>query len=464
MNKISNIRQLFVKQNGHHDCGAACLSMILNYAGRGYEIPVFLHDYAHITNWTLYDLKYCAIRLGMESKCVEMDFEFLSSHNRPLILHMMNEDGQHHYCVCFGSRRKKGNLEYLIADPSSHVSYWEKAVLNEFWVSKAAIYFQDLPAAPIETASLNYLSLINWNLVPAGLWFSIPLINVAAIVCGIAMTWTLQRGFNEPFAGKSSSYLIALPILLFIIGSFKGVFNSLRHAVLISINFRISKDFVFRLIDDVFRAVKPGVTVKTPERLALNIRDSRKIQNGISTFLAIILTDGSFLLLSTILLAFFFPFAGLMALLYILTLTILAIRSYPGIAYEQALSREMFGRAENKTLKDFNNDSLTDSEQLDEAVASNKAFHTRYLKTEKGIAMQALKLNLAMEFWGNCVVTTVFIFGLLKLEKTMDYPTFTISVVFVFLITSLFPRLVSAYFVVADAIDTVRQYKLNYPC
>jgi ABC-type bacteriocin/lantibiotic exporter with double-glycine peptidase domain len=461
---IYTIRKIFVRQLSNHDCGVACLSMLLNYAGRANEILPFKNSLLiSDAGLSLYDMQKHASNLGFSCRCVEMSIDFLKTVKTPVILHMINNHHEHHYQVCFGARIKKGKVDFLMADPSRQVYYMDESSMENFWKSKAALYFDKISVVPSRNQRLSWRSVTCWNLIPAGLWCSVPIINIAALLCGVAVTWVLQKGISDSFVSKSGTFLVALPILLLIITMFKSLLNFLRQAVLLKINLKISRELTFKYID---AAIRQTAMVTHPDRkasLKRGLADNRKIQTGLATFLSGILTEGSFLLTALLLLWYFLPLAGLLVTVHIVVSFVLMLNQYPETAFYQASFHDLAGKAEEKTLETFESKQESCGTTTDKQIQEQMDFHGSYMATEKNIALDAMKFNLLLESIGNLTLITVFILGLLKLEKTIDYATFMMTVILTFLITSILPRLYSLIFIVSDGIASAKQQAINFP-
>jgi len=85
MNKLIHIRTTFVRQQNQNDCGIACLSMILNYAGRKTDVPrarnnILIPD---SNGLSLLELRDIARKLNLNSRCVEMEADFLRKFQHP---------------------------------------------------------------------------------------------------------------------------------------------------------------------------------------------------------------------------------------------------------------------------------------------------------------------------------------------------------------------------------------------
>lgn len=464
MFKISTIRKTFVKQLSTADCGPACLSMILNYSGRGAEIAAFRNRIT-VTDigMSLFEMRSEAQSLGFACRCVEMSLEYLRTLNKPVILHVLNQYNEYHYEVCFGSRTRNGKVEFLLADPARQLFYCDERQLDEMWESKAALYFDDLSDQPFDNLTIKWIWRSCRSLVPPALWCSIPLINIGAMFCGVTITWTLQQGLKDSLADKSLSYLIALPLLLLIISMFKSLLAFVRQVILLMINTRISREFTFRFVENIISQHGPEIVDPGLISLKHGLSDTHKIQAGLATFVSCALTEGSFLLSALLLLGYFFPFACLIVVFYILISVIVILKSYPIAAYLYAERRDTLANAEQKILSELPLLKRLNDKETSEKINEHQNLHAGYINSERKIGMEAVKENLLLECIGNLTVMIVFTLGLLRLEKNINYTTFMVSVVLSFLITSILPRLSASYFIIAEALDSARQHRINYP-
>ncbi|MGP2550136.1 cysteine peptidase family C39 domain-containing protein [Mucilaginibacter rubeus] len=464
MFKISTVRKAFVRQLSTFDCGPACLSMILNYAGRGSEIAAFRNRVV-VSDFgmSLFEMANQAKFLGFECRCVEMSLNYLKNLRKPIILHVLNQHKEYHYLVCFGSRTKKGKVEFLLSDPARQVFYCDENQLDAMWESKAALYFDNLPHQPANNFKLKWIWKSFRNLVPTALWCSIPLINIGALFCGIAITWTLQQGLKDSPMNKSMSYLIALPILLLIISMFKSLLGFVRQLILLKINTRISLEFTSRFIENILGQPGCGIIDSNFTNLKQGLNDTHKIQTGLATFVSCMFTEGSFLFSALVLLAYFFPLGCFFVVLYILVSVFLIIKDYPKASYLYAERHDAFANARQKIIAEIPLLNKSDSATKSEKIIAHQNLHECYIYSESKIGMVTVRQNLLLECIGNCMVIAVFTIGLLRLEKSMDYTTFMISVVLAYLVNSILPRLSASYFIVAEAVDSALQHSINFP-
>ncbi|AYL95308.1 cysteine peptidase family C39 domain-containing protein [Mucilaginibacter celer] len=463
MFKISTVRKAFVRQLSTFDCGAACLSMILNYTGRGPEIAAFRSGIrVKEFGMSLFDMANQAQTLGFPCRSVEMSIDYLKTIHKPVILHVLNQYQEYHYLVCFGSRIRKGKVEFLLADPAKQVFYCKENQLDDMWESKAALYFDELPERSVNSLKLKWIWMSFRRLIPPALWCSIPLINVGAMLCGIAITWTLQRGLTNSLADKSLSYLIALPVLLLIISMFKSLMGFVRQVILLTINKRISVEFTARFVENILTKGRGGIGDPEFANLKHGLNDTHKIQAGLTTFISCALTEGSFLFSSIVLLTYFFPLACFIIVLYILISVFFIMKDYPEASYLSAERHSALANAEQKIRTELPFFNGLNAQETSKKINVHRSLHENYIDSERKIGMALVKQSLLLECIGNLAVIIVFTLGLLRLEKSMDYTTFMVSVVLSFLITSMFPRLSASYFIVAEALDSARQQSINY--
>jgi ATP-binding cassette, subfamily C, bacteriocin exporter len=342
MNKLHHIRKNFVRQISENDCGAACLSMVLNYIGKGPEIASLRGQINVLNELSLLEIRKLAEQFDISCQCVEMQIEFLRNISTPCIIHTQNESGQGHYQVCYGAMKKYGKYKFLMADPAKQVYLLPENELRNIWVSKAAVYFNYLEEV-FNTKSPNpWFSLLSINYFPKGLFISIPFINLCSVSLGIAISWVLQKGINDSLADKKNSLLIGIIFLLLIITISRSLFSFIKQRILIILNNSVNEQLVRRLI---LKLVGSNFIGKNAGLIAIkhNLSEIQKIQNALSVFVATLLSDGSLILLLVSASCYTLALSGLINIIYLIVVSTLTIMSLPKFSFDYAHLNQLSG-------------------------------------------------------------------------------------------------------------------------
>jgi len=128
-NNLQHIKSTFTRQVSPNHCGLACLCTIVKYYG-GETTQEKLQK--ELKGPSLYSLLELAQSIGFEAKGFKADTENLKELKDPVILHVMNEQGQGHYIVNFGFY----NECFLLSDPSWGLIEYRDFELEAIWESK----------------------------------------------------------------------------------------------------------------------------------------------------------------------------------------------------------------------------------------------------------------------------------------------------------------------------------------
>jgi len=465
MNKLIHIRKTFVRQLNQNDCGVACLCMILNYAGLGANIPS-LHQSTTIPDdgLSLLELRNLAGTFNLTSRCVEMELSFLREIQLPCILHMVNANGDNHFQVCYGARKKGGRYEYLMADPARQVYYLNETQLIQEWSSKAALYFEDLvPAIDRRFKSFLYpiLSVVSF---PKGLWITIPLLNICAVIFGIAITWVLQRGINYSLADKKDSMVIAVTFLLFVITLFKALFSYVRQRILIALNFSLNAQLVFRFVNGIIYKSKPKNGLNSRGYVKRKMGEIQKIQNAVLISMATVASDGSLVLLLLSLVFYLLPPAGYINMGYLIIVCAFNTKNIAAVSFDYANLNELSGRSEDLLNKEMVLDGYASDEQASEQRRIlHYNTHDRYLKFARSIAVKINNRNLLYECIGAVNIISVFTLGIIQLQRQqMEYNSFMIIVILSYFITTLLPKICNSLFIIAEGCEAHLQFTIGH--
>jgi ABC-type bacteriocin/lantibiotic exporter with double-glycine peptidase domain len=462
MKHLRRIQKTFVRQLGSHDCGTACVCMILKYSGQETE-AASLRATNTYRDLSLLDLRTIGDQFGLQCKCVQMDVSFLSTNLKPCILHLSDEKSGNHFQVCYGKDDRPGAARYLMGDPARGIYFLPEEQLKVIWLSRAALYFEHVPISPQKQNSSSWHLLLSGRLIPTGLLFSIPLLSIFTAILGAAWSWTLQRGMYSSIAEKEDHLIEGMVTLLFVVTFAKNLFAYVRQQLMIRLNSLVNKHLTHNFMRYIiWQNHFPGNS-NDPTYFKNGMSGMIKMQQAVSAFLATILSEGSILLI--VLAALFYQslMIGLINTLYLLITALYSYLTFPTLLFDHAHLNELSGSTERFILQDLTG-IYADRPEIDLNAAFNfhAGNHSRYLEYAEKVSFGMSRNNLVLEIMGTCIVISVFIYGIVKMrDMDLSYSAFMILVILSYFITTLMPKICSALFVVTEGIEASRNYKTS---
>jgi ABC-type bacteriocin/lantibiotic exporter with double-glycine peptidase domain len=456
MKNLYAIYNTFVSQTGPNDCGIACLSMLLNYEGRYNDADKLISDYSASENGlSLLELRNIAGELRLSSRCVTMDLSSMREAKTPSILHTVNYTGANHFVVCFGGEKKNGCYRYLIADPATQMHFVSEKELVEIWPGSAALYLDAIQFNPHAIPDHPWFILFKIKAFRKALLISIPFLNICSTVLGIALSWMLQRGISDSLADKKNSIVIAVVLLLLFMMLFKSLLSYVRQHILITLNGAVRDHFTRAFIRKILSAeFMPGINEHTIKK---GFADIQKIQNALSAFIVVMMSEGCIICLIAAALWYLDPVAGFINTIYLVLVTFLALKTSPEFAYQQAELSELSASGENALLSTTL--TLRDIQQRPHILQTHLQNQMRYLGRAKALAGNIGRLNLWYEWMGTINVITVFIFCLYHIRRqAISYNTLMAEVILSYFITALMPKVCNVFSVISEGSRLTRRY------
>ena len=139
MNKqqLKHTRKTFFLQHDYSDCGVACLLSLTRYYGGDSNIEQLRNiSGTSKTGTTLLGLLHAAQKTGFDAAGCQADWEALTTHPEPLILHVHINDYLQHYVVCYGQIRQGTQNMFVIGDPGKGIRLMSAEELQNIWKSK----------------------------------------------------------------------------------------------------------------------------------------------------------------------------------------------------------------------------------------------------------------------------------------------------------------------------------------
>jgi len=455
MKSLRHYLKYFMSQSGPNDCGPACIAMILNFCGRQEDAVRLINNYsAGQAGLSLLQMKSLAGEFGLQSRCVEMESDFLRSNKTACILHLQTASGNH-FAVCFGARKTKAGYKYIIADPATGVRSINGQELSDCWIENAALYFDDLKESASGILSFHWFELMGIPAFRKTLLITVPFLNISSALLGIGITWMLQKGLNDSFLDERTTIVIALMVLLFILTTFKSVVAYIRQTVLIVLNSEISQHLYTSLIG---RVIYSSDHVFGSDRVKKALGDLQKIQSAVNLFISVIMADGSIVLLVTAGLWFYEPVTGAFNSAYLMIMFYIAANRIPEETSNNLRMQELSGICEKGLAGDglLSGPIITSEKRLALHIDNYNRFHRFTKSSAKKIGHKILWF----EFAGTLNVILIFIFCLYRNRSLkLSYPALMTEVLLSYLITILVPKICSAFPVISEGALLVRRYR-----
>ena len=115
------------------DCGPTCLRMIAKYYGKSYSLQTLrTRSFIARNGVSMLGISDAAESIGFRTMGVRVSLEQLVKDvPLPCILHW----NQHHFVVCYGIKKRKGQYCFQIADPASQLITYSEQELKRCWLA-----------------------------------------------------------------------------------------------------------------------------------------------------------------------------------------------------------------------------------------------------------------------------------------------------------------------------------------
>ena len=431
--------------------------MILNYSGNVLGGKKLTADYQLSDNGiSLLDLRTLAFQSGLKSRCVRMDMLTLRELDAPCILHILNEHHEEHYLVVFSSKRINSETCFIVGDPARQITTVSETWLNEHWPSRSALYFENLPVSSQIGCLKPIRTLMAVSSLKKTLLFSISVLNIFSTLLGIALSWVLQRGINDPLADKGTRIVLSVILMLSLVTLFKSIITLVRNKILIIVNTEVSRQFNEHFIRKILRE---SLTGKFSEmRIRKGFKDIQKIQNAMAAFVTSIMSEGTIVACVLAGLWYYEPVCGLINAIYLLLMSAIAFKNTPGLLYGTSRLSELSGHLERSLIKASIQTIRKDNKKEDFNSLLNE--YDNLEAATKETANVTGKINFFYEVLGTISVIAVFAFATIKVRSmTIAYSGLMVMVILTYYITALTPRICNAVSVITEGGYLIRRYQ-----
>ncbi|GAB3575248.1 peptidase domain-containing ABC transporter [Spirosoma luteolum] len=279
------IDRTLVRQQGHADCGVACLASVLAYYG-GYSRLERLRELSGTDQQgtTLLGLCQAASQLGFDAEGLEADsVENLKTDvSGPVILHVLIENRLQHYVICYNWDAR--NQRFIIGDPARGIVQFTADELTAIWPSRVLLALT--PNALLQQQSDQKRAKQRWLL--GLIRDDAPLLAIATglgiITAGLGLSTAIfsQKLIDEILPEHDTKRLtLGLVLLAFLLVA-RAVVGYLRGFLLN----RQSRDFNNRIISQFYGALlylpKSFFDSRKTGELVARLNDTGRIQRTIN--------------------------------------------------------------------------------------------------------------------------------------------------------------------------------------
>ncbi|MFH6943717.1 peptidase domain-containing ABC transporter [Flavobacterium sp. FlaQc-50] len=314
-----HIKKTHTLQLDQSDCGVACLLSVIKLYG-GLQSIDKLRELSGTNKQgtTLLGLYQGANQLGFDAEGCQADVQALIDHKEPVILHVLMEEKQQHYVVCYQYDIQKG---FLIGDPGRGIYYLSVAALDKIWVSKSCLTLKPnenfIKEAQLKNARQKWFV----NLLESDYKALFISVILGVFVAGLGMVMSLfsQKLIDNILPSHNINKLISAIVLLTILLLARVGLSVLREFFLL----QQSKDFNNRINNQFYSSLlslpKSFFDTRKIGELVARLNDAQRVQRVIKMLASSLVIDVLVVLIS---LVFLFGYSWELGLISLLILPI----------------------------------------------------------------------------------------------------------------------------------------------
>lgn len=301
-------------QNGISECGIACLESIFKFYGFRPNSNV-LKSLSGTTGsgTTLLGLFEASNNLGLKAEGYEANISELRKQSNPSILHVIINENQLHYIVCYGYNQGY----FIIGDPGRGVLRYLPEDLERIWQTKRILVFSngiDVEKFEKINGSQQEKGRSSRKIILEGYrsLFAAFLMGLLISLLSLSLAYFTRFLIDDLFADSHESNKIIVGILLlFSTLILKNVISYFREITFLKHNKRLCEKlngyFFNKILNLPFSYHK---TMRTGD-LVTRLNDIFRIQNAINLFFNSLVIDILILLAIIVFIAYFFPLLSL---------------------------------------------------------------------------------------------------------------------------------------------------------
>lgn len=284
-----NMKLPIVKQEGIKDCGAACLSMIIQYY-KGYAPLEYLRELTKTTKsgTTAYHLIEGANDIGFEAKgfkasLCDMEKECIF----PCIAHVTLNGTYNHFVVIYEINYKKKILK--IGDPAKGLKVVSFKEFDKIF-NNIIIVLYPIKNMPLEQKGKSFFSF-SFDIIKKykSMFIQIFILSLFITTFSIITGFYFKHIYESTTSSKS--LIILIFILYLIIHCFKIITDYLRNKLLIIVNQKISLSLTIDTFKNVLSLPYRYFKSRTTGEVISRINDLNTIRDVISKISVTVFVD-----------------------------------------------------------------------------------------------------------------------------------------------------------------------------
>jgi ABC-type bacteriocin/lantibiotic exporter with double-glycine peptidase domain len=307
-------KKAFVPQLEQSDCGVACLAGLVKYYGGEAKLDRLRELSGTGTQGTtMLGLCECARETGFEADAYQADIPALKENKKPCILHVIIDERQHHYVICYGFTGDR----FIISDPAKGVALFTAEELSAIWKSKALLllspgsgFVLSADEKKEKTSWLRKLIETDLNILGVALF-----LGIAIAVLGLATAVFSQKLIDDILPNSKQVKLTVGLSLLFFLLTVRSLLLYIRQYFLL----QQSRDFNNRIItlfyNSLLRLPKSFFDTRKTGELIARMNDTGRIQSTLSYLAANLMIDVLLVVVSSVFLLGYSWQLGLVGLL-----------------------------------------------------------------------------------------------------------------------------------------------------
>ena len=278
-----------VKQEGIKDCGAACLSMIIQYY-KGYASLEYLRELTKTTKngTTAYHLIGAANEIGFESKGFKASLDDMKKDCIfPCIAHITLNNTYNHFVVIYEINYKKKILK--IGDPAKGLKIINFNDFNKIF-NNIIIILYPIKNMPLEQKGKSFFSF-SFDVIKKykSMFIQIFILSLFITIFSIVTGFYFKNIYES--TASSKSLIILIFILYLIIYCFKIITDYLRNKLLIIVNQKISLSLTVDTFKNVLSLPYRYFKSRTTGEVISRINDLNTIRDVISKISVTVFVD-----------------------------------------------------------------------------------------------------------------------------------------------------------------------------
>ncbi len=413
-------------QRDHSDCGIACMMTIINYFG-GKENSEKLRELSGTNRQgtTLLGLHNAAIQTGFVSQGLQADVEFLDSISDPVILHVITQNKQQHFIVCYGHTDNK----YIIGNPAAGIEKYTYEEVHRIWKSKALLKLYPgkdfVRKECIRSYKIRWLKELikkDINILSASLF-----LGIIISILGIAIAVFSQKLIDDILPNsKKEDLVVGLVVVIMFLFIRAGLTYIQRFFGIVQ-----GRDFNMRMIDlffsNLLRLPRSFFYNRLTGDLVARLNDTRTIQQTIAYIVNSLILNVLVLLVSGAAIFIYSVKSGIIALCAFPLYFIIACIFHDKVVSEQRAVMEAHSKNESNYINTIQGiDIIKSTEKEDFFSDINKLIYGFYQHTIYKLGKININLGLVTDIAGVLFsVALLWMNSFMVINKTITIGVFT---------------------------------------